>query len=109
MHLDAKGAQPRGSCYKLEGNWSLREVVDACRSESTKLIGDDGIHSTPSRATKKNRAHRGPLHGATSHGTVRYTGVRSASGVHGFIWTGIMQRPQSPFCGRWAGTERVSG
>src|SRR5215471_18023525 len=61
MHLDAKGAQPRGSGYKLEGNWSLRELVDACRRKSTKLIGGDGIHSTPSRATKKNRARRDPF------------------------------------------------
>ena len=61
MHLDAKGAQPRGSGYKLEGNWSLRELVDACRRKSTRLIGDDGIHSTLSRATKKNRARRDPF------------------------------------------------
>ena len=61
MHLEARGAQPRGSGYKLEGNWSLRELVGACNGESTKLIGGDGIHSTPSRATKKNRARRDPF------------------------------------------------
>jgi len=67
MHLWAKAsAATRVWGCKLEERGGYANWPGVAGFESTKLIGDNGIHSTPSRATKKNRARRGPLHGATN-------------------------------------------